>query len=85
MTDARLVLRRIPSVLGGGAIRLDVKAARRAILETLARPLDLALEAAAGGIPDIANRHMVLRGQRATVDRVDNLVIQQSGGTRGKQ
>jgi N-methylhydantoinase A len=58
VTDANLVLGRLqPDAFLGGAMRLDVRAARRAVA-TLAEPLGLTLEATARGIIDIANEHM---------------------------
>ncbi len=59
VTDANLVLGRLnPDNFLGGEIELDVDAAHRAIEETCARPLGLALEAAAYGIVEIANSAM---------------------------
>ena len=59
VTDANLVLGRLnPDNFLGGEIKLDVDAAHRAIEETCARPLGLALEAAAFGIVEIANSAM---------------------------
>ena len=46
VTDAHLVLGRIPAHLLGGEIALDVERARRAIEERVARPLGLPLESA---------------------------------------
>jgi N-methylhydantoinase A len=69
VTDAHLALGRIPPVLGGGEIRLDVEAARRAITERIARPLGLSLEEAAGGILDIVNHHMVGAIRLVSVER----------------
>jgi N-methylhydantoinase A len=69
VTDAHLVLGRIPPRLGGGEIRLDVGAARRAVLERIARPLGLSLEAAASGILDIVNHHMVGAIRLVSVER----------------
>ena len=59
VTDAHLVLGRIPAHLLGGEIALDVDRARRAIEERVARPLGLPLEAAASGILDIVDNNMV--------------------------
>src|SRR5262249_14241142 len=69
VTDAHLVLGRIPPVLGGGEIQLDAEAARRAILERIARPLGLSLEAAAAGILGIVNHHMVGAIRLVSVER----------------
>ena len=58
VTDANLVLGRLqPDAFLGGAMTLDVQAARQAVA-TVAEPLGLTLEAAARGIIDIANEHM---------------------------
>jgi N-methylhydantoinase A len=69
VTDAHLVLGRIPARLAGGEIVLDVERARRAIDERVARPLGLALEAAAGGILDIVNNNMVGAIRLVSVER----------------
>ncbi len=59
VTDANLVLGRIPhQVLLGGYLKLDVQAAREA-LKPLALKLGLGIEALAEGIVRIANEHMV--------------------------
>lgn len=59
VTDAHLVLGRIPAHLLGGEIPLDVESARRAIDEHIARPLGLSIEDAADGILQIVNNNMV--------------------------
>jgi len=69
VTDAHLVLGRIPSHLLGGEIALDVDRARRAIEERVARPLGLRLEAAAQGILDIVNNNMVGALRLVSVER----------------
>jgi N-methylhydantoinase A len=69
VTDAHLVLGRIPAHLLGGEIPLDVERARRAIEERVARPLGLALEAAACGILDIVNNNMVGAIRLVSVER----------------
>ena len=69
MTDAHLVLGRIPAHLLGGEIALDADAARRAIEERVARPLGLSLEAAAQGILDIVNNNMVGALRLVSVER----------------
>ncbi|MGJ8686153.1 MAG: hydantoinase/oxoprolinase family protein [Spongiibacteraceae bacterium] len=59
VTDANLVLGRLPrSTQLGGSLLLNVAAAQRAIA-TLAKQLDLSVEDTAAGIIDIANEHMV--------------------------
>jgi N-methylhydantoinase A len=58
LTDANLVLGRLPPSLLDGAITLDVDAAARAIQERIARPLGLSLEDAARGIIAVADNTM---------------------------
>jgi len=69
VTDAHLVLGRIPPHLLGGEMRLDAERARRAIDERVARPLGLSLEAAACGILDIVNNNMVGAIRLVSVER----------------
>ena len=69
VTDAHLVLGRIPAHLLGGEVRLDAEGARRAILERVARPLGLTLEAAASGILEIVNNNMVGAIRLVSVER----------------
>jgi N-methylhydantoinase A len=69
VTDAHLVLGRIPSHLLGGEIPLDVERARRAIEERVARPLALSVAAAAQGILDIVNNNMVGALRLVSVER----------------
>jgi N-methylhydantoinase A len=69
VTDAHLVLGRIPSHLLGGEIPLDLERARRAIDERVARPLGLSLAAAAQGILDIVNNNMVGALRLVSVER----------------
>jgi N-methylhydantoinase A len=69
LTDAHLVLGRIPSHLLGGEMALDVGRARRAVEERVARPLGLTLEAAACGIIDIVNNNMVGAIRLVSVER----------------
>jgi N-methylhydantoinase A len=69
VTDAHLVLGRIPPFLLGGEIALDVERARRAIEERVARPLGLPLAAAAQGILDIVNNNMVGALRLVSVER----------------
>jgi len=69
VTDAHLVLGRIPPHLLGGEIALDVDRARAAIQARVARPLGLGLEAAAQGILDIVNNNMVGAIRLVSVER----------------
>jgi N-methylhydantoinase A len=69
VTDAHLVLGRVPPALVGGEIPLDVEAARRAILDRIARPLGLSLEAAASGILQIVDNNMVGAIRLVSVER----------------
>lgn len=59
VTDANLVLGRLPTELAGGEIHLDVARARAAVLEHIARPLGLSLEEAAYGVIRIVNENML--------------------------
>jgi N-methylhydantoinase A len=58
LTDANLVLGRLPASLLDGAITLDRDAAARAIEARIARPLGLTLEQAARGIVAVADNAM---------------------------
>src|SRR4029453_18112401 len=64
VTDAHLVLGRIPPALLGGELSLDVDAARKAIESRVAHPLGLSVEEAASGIVEIIDNSMA-RGIRA--------------------
>ncbi len=59
VTDANLVLGRLPGHLLDGEVALDPAAAARAIDEHVARPLGLSLEAAARGVIEIVDSNMV--------------------------
>jgi N-methylhydantoinase A len=59
VSDANLVLGRLPGVLAGGELELDVDAARTVIQRDIARPLGLSLEEAAGGIIRIVDENML--------------------------
>jgi N-methylhydantoinase A len=59
VTDANLVLGRLPLTLAGGAVQLDLEAARKAIETHVAIPLDLPVEAAALGIIRIVDEGML--------------------------
>ncbi|MFI0847823.1 hydantoinase/oxoprolinase family protein [Mesorhizobium sp. IMUNJ 23232] len=69
VTDANVVLGLLPAALGGGALMLDVEAARQAIDTHIARPLGISVEAAAQGIRDVANTNMARAIRAVTVER----------------
>lgn len=69
VTDANVILGYLPPRLAGGALQLDVEAARAAIASTLGAPLGLPVEAAAFGIREIANANMVRAIRAVTVER----------------
>jgi len=59
VTDADLVLGFLnPSFFLGGAMRLGIEAARRAIFENCAKPLGVSIEEAAQGIYNVVNQTM---------------------------
>ena len=59
VTDANLVLGRLPMELAGGEITLDVERARAAVQAHVAGPLGLSVEEAAHGIIRIVNENML--------------------------
>lgn len=69
VTDAHVALGHLPPYLLGGAFRLDVEAARQSILEHVARPLGLGLEAAARGILEVLDNNMVGAMRVVSVER----------------
>ena len=69
LTDAHLVLGRIPNALLGGELSLDVGAARAAIETRIARPLELGVEAAAAGIVEITDNNMARAIRTVSVGR----------------
>ena len=69
VTDANLVLGRIPPHLLGGEIPLDVARARDAIRAHVADPLGLDADEAAAGILDIVNNNMVGALKVVSVER----------------
>ncbi|MBL8582407.1 MAG: hydantoinase/oxoprolinase family protein [Rhizobiaceae bacterium] len=69
VTDANVVLGYLPAQLAGGAMALDIAAARNAIDRVLAEPLGLSVEAAASGVREIANANMVRAIRAVTVER----------------
>ncbi len=58
VTDANLVLGRVPAQLLGGHMAIDPRRAEAAILEHIARPLGMSLHQAAEGIIRIVNANM---------------------------
>jgi N-methylhydantoinase A len=70
ITDANLVLGRLnPAFFLGGEMALDTEAARRAIADRVATPLALDPLAAAAGIVEIANAHMIGAMRLVSVQR----------------
>jgi N-methylhydantoinase A len=69
VTDAHLVLGRIPEALLGGELPLDAGAARAAIDSRIARPLKLSLDEAAAGIVEIADNNMARAIRTVSVGR----------------
>ncbi len=59
VTDANLVLGRLPTELAGGEVTLDLEAARRVVDEGVAKPLGLTIEQAAEGIVRIVDENML--------------------------
>ena len=59
VTDANLVLGRLPTELAGGEVTLDLEAARRVVDEGVAKPLGLTVEQAAEGIVRIVDENML--------------------------
>jgi N-methylhydantoinase A len=70
ITDANLALGRLdPAFFLGGEMALDADAARRAVAERVAAPLGLDPLAAASGIVEIANAHMIGAMRLVSVQR----------------
>jgi N-methylhydantoinase A len=69
VTDAHLILGRVPATLAGGAVSLDREAAESAIREKIARPLGLTLEEAADGILAVVNASMVGAIRLVSIER----------------
>lgn len=72
VTDAHVALGHLPSSLLGGGMRLDVEAARHVILEMVAKPLDMSIEAAARGILAIVDNNMMGALRVVSVERGHN-------------
>ncbi len=69
VTDAHLLLGRIPPALLGGEIPLDREAARQSIQQRIARPLGLDLNEAAAGIIEIINNNMARAIRTVSIGR----------------
>jgi N-methylhydantoinase A len=70
VTDANLLLGYLnPDRFAGGSMRLDVGAARRAVQERVARPLELSLAEAAWGIHLVVNSDMELATRVVSIER----------------
>jgi N-methylhydantoinase A len=70
ITDANLVLGRLSAKhFAGGQINLDVDAARQAVEQSIAAPLELGVEQAAHGIVALANAQMVRTLQFVSIER----------------
>lgn len=59
VTDANVVLGRLPEQLAGGELTVDIDAAREAVRANIAEPLGLTVEEAAAGIIRIVNENML--------------------------
>ena len=69
VTDAHLVLGRIPPELLNGEVRLDRAAAERVIRACIAEPLGMSVEAAAEGILAIVNANMAGAIRLVSIER----------------
>jgi N-methylhydantoinase A len=69
VTDANLVLGRLPSGLLDDTFPLDLEAARRAIREAIAEPLGVSIETAAEGILDVVDNAMMGAIRLVSVER----------------
>jgi N-methylhydantoinase A len=69
VTDAHLVLGHLPGGLLGGGMALDRGLAERVVLDRVARPLGLSLQAAARGILAIADANMMGAIRVVSVER----------------
>lgn len=69
VTDAHVVLGHLPEKLLGGRMGLDVEAARDVVRKGVAEPLGLSLEAAARGVLQIVDNHMVGAVRVVSVER----------------
>jgi N-methylhydantoinase A len=69
VTDANVVLGRLPAELGGGTVRLDVDAARRAIETTVAGDLGSSAEDAAAAIVEVIENNMAAAIRTVSIGR----------------
>ena len=70
LTDANVALGYIrPGALAGGEVTIDPEAARRAIYDVIARPLDLELLRAAEGVHQIANARTMRALRQVSTER----------------
>ncbi len=69
VTDAHLVMGRIPAEIAAGEVRLDPALAARAIEEYVACPLGLSLVEAAAGIVEILDNNMAAAIRAVSVER----------------
>lgn len=70
VTDAQLVLGRLrQGKLGGGAVKLDLDLARRAIENKLARPLGLSVEESAAGVIRLLEQNLLHAVERLSIER----------------
>ena len=69
VTDAHLILGRIPAALLGGELPLDVAAARDAMAARIGRPLGLGVEEAAAGVVEIIDNAMARAIRTVSVGR----------------
>ncbi|HZD25714.1 MAG TPA: hydantoinase/oxoprolinase family protein, partial [Alphaproteobacteria bacterium] len=73
VTDAYLVLGRLrPGAYAGGSVTLNGELARRAIEERVARPLGIAVEAAAAGITRLLEQNLLHAVERISIQRGHN-------------
>jgi N-methylhydantoinase A len=70
VTDADLVLGYIdPEYFLAGTMRLDIEAAKQAIKQHVAEPLEMSIDEAAAGIKRVADSHMADLIRQTTVER----------------
>ena len=70
VTDAHLVLGRLrPGAYAGGSVTLDLAAAERAIVNTIAAPLGIDIDEAAAGIIRIVEQNLLHAVERISIQR----------------